>query len=112
MSSNSKLTKSQKFERALLIGSLPAGSEMALTNDGVTLLLVPQGAVNILSTAVASPDEVKIRRKVGEFNALVRWDIGACVPLPASMSLDEIAEPFGGLVWDSETGDYKVFVKE
>lgn len=112
MHSNSKLTPEQKAERKEMLAGLPSGSEMTLTNDGVTLLLVPQGAVNILSTSVASPDEVKIRRKVGEYNALVRWDVGMGVPLPVSMSLDEIAEPFGGLVWDIDKEEYKVFVKE
>lgn len=74
MFSNSKLTADQKSLRKALINMLPAGSALALSATGVTFLTIPQGAVNHVYSAVASPDEKKIRRKVGEYHALARWD--------------------------------------
>lgn len=83
MYSNSKLDRDQKAERKELMADLPAGSTMAMSADGFTALVVPAGAVNMLFTAVASPDEEKIRRKVGEYTALCRWVDGIGVPIPA-----------------------------
>lgn len=74
MPSNSKLSKIEKQVRKDMIAALPAGSSMALSDAGVTFLVVPMGAVDRVYTSVASPDEVKVRRKVGEFHALNRWD--------------------------------------
>jgi hypothetical protein len=83
MSSNSKLNKDQKADRRALIASLPAGSTMAMSTEGFTALVVPSGAVNMLYTSVASPDEQKLRRKVGEFHALMRWADGCFgTPIP------------------------------
>lgn len=77
MTSNSKLSKIQKAERKRMISALPAGATMALSDAGVTFLVVPMGAVDRVYTSVASPDETKVRRKVGEYCALVRWNTGA-----------------------------------
>ena len=76
MASNSKLTYVQKAERKDMIAALPNGSSMALSPTGVTFLVVPDGAVDRVYTSVTSPDEVKIRRKVGEYHALRRWANG------------------------------------
>ena len=74
--SNSKLTTRQKADRKDMIDSLPEGSSMALSNSGITFLVVPSGSVDRVYTSVTSPDEAKIRRKVGEYHALMRWDAG------------------------------------
>lgn len=111
MTSNSKLNDGQKQRRKDMIAMLPRGSHMGLTNTGVTILLVPAGCVQELYTSIASPDEAKIRRKVGEFYALSRWLDAMGTKIPNATSFDEIAELFGGLIWDDEQSDYKYFYK-
>lgn len=90
MPSNSKLSKIEKQARKDMIAALPGGSSMALSDAGVTFLVVPMGAIDRVYTSVASPDETKIRRKVGEFHALSRWNLG----------MDGFAVPAGH--WDAE----------
>lgn len=112
MFSNSKLTAEQKETRKNLMVALPRGSEMALTPDGVTVLIVPNGSTNLMATAVASPDEVKIRRKVGQYHALLRWADDRAIPVPALFDIGMACEPFGGMEYDAEAEEYRVFVKE
>lgn len=111
MISNSKLTPEQKAARKELLTALPRGSEMTLTPDGVTVLIVPNGSTNLMATAVASPDEAKVRRKVGQFHALMRWDVGQAIPVPATFDIDAACEPFGGPEYDENAEAYRVFVK-
>ena len=69
-----KLTKEKNIARKSLRDMLPRGSSMAYSEDtGFTLLLVPDGSVTRMFTAVASMTETKFRRKVGEYQALERW---------------------------------------
>lgn len=94
MASNSKLTKEQKTARKDMLAVLPKGSSMALSMTGITVLIVPDGAVDRVFTSVASPDEVKIRRKVGEFHALCRWfdDKGGFVMPAGFLTADQFAD--------------------
>lgn len=93
MASNSKLTPAQKADRKDMIAALPDGSSMSLSLTGVTFLVVPFGAVDRVYTSVASPDEVKIRRKVGEYHALMRWAQGQDgFALPGGWDADMLAE--------------------
>jgi hypothetical protein len=113
MSSNSKLTPDQKVFRKKVMAMLPRGSEMTLTPDGVTVLIVPNGCTNLMATSIASPDEQKVRRKVGQFHALMRWAEGQAIPVPASFGIEAACEPFGGMEYDDEDAEhYRVFVKE
>ena len=59
-----------------MLAALPAGSTIA--NDGLclTVLCVPDGIVTRVFAARIDT-EVKFRRKVGEFNALSRWNLNA-----------------------------------
>ena len=85
MFSNSKLTAEQRVERKEMLRQLPKGSTMA--NDGrTTFLCVPDGTVTRVFSSVMSEDEVKFRRKVGEFYALVRhfYDPSGGLILPGS----------------------------
>lgn len=91
MTSNSKLSKIEKQVRKDMIAALPAGSSMALSDADVTFLVVPMGAVDRVYTSVASPDETKVRRKVGEYHALMRWNLG----------MDGFALPAGQ--WDAQS---------
>lgn len=112
MSSNSKLTPEQKADRKAWLAALPRGSEMSLTPDGVTVLIVPNGATNRMVTAICSPDEVKTRRKVGQYHALVRHFDGLAIPVPASFDIFNACEPFGGVEWDEDMQKFVVFTKE
>lgn len=73
MASNSKLTQEQKGHRKTMLAVLPGVATLA--NDGarLTILAVPDGSVTRVFSSVASPDEQKFRRKVGEYYALLRW---------------------------------------
>jgi hypothetical protein len=112
MASNSKLTKEQKAERKEMLDALPRGSEMTLTPCGVTVLIVPNGCTNLMSTAVASPDEVKQRREVGQYHALLRYFDGIAIPVPMEFTIVDACEPFGGAEWCEEEADYNIFYKE
>jgi hypothetical protein len=69
-----KLTESRNEIRKEMRNLLPKGSSMAYSEDvGFTLLLVPDGSVTRMFTAVASLTETKFRRKVGEYLVLDRW---------------------------------------
>lgn len=86
MASNTKLTPDQKE----FLQDFKAGmsKNMAFGQSGrVTVLAQVTGNVVKFSTAVASPDEKKIRRKVGQFWAAGRWYHYqfAVMPLPTDI---------------------------
>lgn len=109
---NSKLTKEQKAERKEMLDALPRGSEMTLTPCGVTVLIVPNGSTNLMSTAVASIDEIKQRRKVGQYHALLRYFDGIAIPMPTEFTIVDACKPFGGAEWCEELTEYNIFYKE
>jgi len=95
MASNSKLTPDQKADRKALLANLPINSTMATSVCGVTILAVPDGNVTRFYSSVSSPDEVKIRRKVGEYWALERWLCGMDgFFLPGLWTAEEVLRPF------------------
>lgn len=73
--SNSKLTKFQKAERKSMLSDLHNNGGWLHSDHGVTLCVVPEFAGSKMarvSVSVASEDEQKVRRKVGEYWALHR----------------------------------------
>ena len=80
--SNSKLTSDQLAQRKLWISELPMGSSFAISEDGVTVLCVPEGNVVSIATSIMGADEQKFRRKVGEYHALARYFASECTILP------------------------------
>ena len=83
MASNTKLDSAQKEILRDFKAEMP--KNMAFGQSGrVTVLAQVTGNVVKFSTAVASPDEKKIRRKVGQYHAADRWynDQFAVMPLP------------------------------
>ena len=72
MNSNTKLTPDQKF----ILKSMKTMAKMQgvdLINNGeTTIAYMVKGNTVRFSTSVKSMDETKFRRKVGEYNALVR----------------------------------------
>ena len=99
MTSNSKLTPEQKAVRKELIALLPNGSSFSVNSKGVTVLCVPNGKTVEIATSILSDDEQKFRRKVGEYFALIRWNDGATIKLPADTVpvAYTFAEAMGGL---------------
>ena len=77
MSSNTKLSHGDKFLLKEFKRDNPEAA-FATSEDGrVTVLVVPHPSLNMghFTVAIASENEKKIRRKVGEFEALRRyWD--------------------------------------
>lgn len=85
MVSNTKLTADQKGELHEFKATM--SKNMAFGQYGqVTVLVELCGRVVKVSTAVASPDEKKYRRKVGEYMAMQRhaYNIYAILPTPVS----------------------------
>ncbi len=87
MASNSKLTASQKSIRKNMKVWLKeqGGSLHSFPSYGVTMVYVPafEGARGaFMSVSMASNDEQKFRRKVGEYHALIKWEGGEVVPVP------------------------------
>lgn len=73
--SNSKLTKFQKAERKSMRSELHNAGGWLHSDYGVTLSILPEFAgakMARVSVSVASEDEQKVRRKVGEYWALHR----------------------------------------
>ena len=86
MASNTKLTPMEKQDLRDFKDNM--AKNMAFGQSGrVTVLAQITGNVVKFSTAVASPDEKKIRRKVGQFHAASRWhnDSFAVMPLPTDI---------------------------
>ena len=96
MQSNSKLTDYQKSLRKQMLAQF-AG--VLATSGRVTVALERTGEkMGRFSLAIASEDERKIRRKVGEFYALNRFDDGDSQSVRLADS-DMAVEGFG---YDSE----------
>lgn len=109
MTSNTKLTQEQEFARKEMLLDLPAGSVMARTEGGHTILVVPRGNTVQVSTSICSEDENKWRRKVGEYHALNRWYNGESIPMPAhDFSIFGIATAMGDSIIRSDEGQYAV----
>lgn len=80
---NSKLTREQKEYRKEFISRLKKCAGVVVQYGNVTCVLLRTGeCMGDFSVAIASPDEQKIRRKVGEYMALYRWVQGAYQPVP------------------------------
>jgi hypothetical protein len=103
--SNSKLSAVQKSERRRLLAALPKGSVLAMSECGVTVLTIPDGAVTRMYTSVASQTEKKLRRKVGEYNVLMReYHGGGDVVLQRHMDAEGVVVDLFGGVAGTEDG--------
>lgn len=96
--SNSKLTPEQKIERKQLIEQIMRDNGEIYQNEGTgeTMVAVPEftgSRMYHVSFSFMSPDEVKFRRKVGEYWALYRYWVGESVIVP-EWKLSEFKESF------------------
>jgi len=81
MASNSKIGVFAKSELKDFKKSMPKNMAFHATGSVTVLVRVMTNCVQV-STALASPKEKKIRRKVGEFHAMARMNDGYYVALP------------------------------
>jgi hypothetical protein len=72
LASNSKLCAHAKIMRKEMIRNLPRDATFA-HDEKTTFLSVPDGKVTRVFSSVMSDDEIKFRRKVGEYHALLRF---------------------------------------
>jgi len=97
MISNSKLTKEQKEARKVRKAAIVAqGGAIVTSFDGrVTLAFVPefQGSRMLaVGVSVASPNERKIRAKVGEYHALDNLMFGNAIKVPDGVDMYALAD--------------------
>lgn len=95
MASNTKLNQTEKEILREFKAEMP--KNMAFGQSGrVTVLAQITGNVVKFSTAVASPDEKKIRRKVGQYLAVCRWDNDqfAVMPTPPTFNGEKIVPEY------------------
>lgn len=88
MPSNSKLTREQKADLKTAEAEFLAQGGRVAVDGETTFAIMPVGNVEFVSTAVASPDEVKLRGKVGRYHALDRFANGQCTPFPLGYMAD------------------------
>ena len=81
MASNTKLTRAQKDELKAFKAIMPKNMTFG-AHGSVTVLAEVDTNVVRFATSVASPDETKIRRKVGEYCAMQRWQEGQTAMAP------------------------------
>ena len=82
MASNSKLTPNQKICLKTVLRPMQARKGIRLArNETTTMAFMERGNTVEFSLSVASPDEMKFRRKVGDFWALTRFDCGETVKM-------------------------------
>ena len=89
--SNSKLDKIQKAERKSMLSELHNAGGWLHSDYGVTLCVVPEFAGSKMarvSVSVASEDEQKVRRKVGEYWALHRMMHCEFIRVPVESVVD------------------------
>ena len=90
--SNSKLSKFQKQELKAFKAANPTAIFTSFPN-GVTLLTVANISYSggRFSVSIASQDEKRLRRKVGEFHAAMRFESGESLPYGFGADLELIA---------------------
>jgi hypothetical protein len=92
MSSNSKLNDLQKYELREMKTGFGYENGVIAQVEGATIVLTRTGETSgKFSVSMASLDEKKIRRKVGEFHALSRWMNGDELPCRLA-SKERVAE--------------------
>ena len=74
MRSNTKLTTQQKMDRKLMLAQFTADGGTIGAEAPMVVVFMPTGSNTAeIATAMASPEEKKFRRKVGEYHALTRF---------------------------------------
>jgi hypothetical protein len=77
--SNSKLSVGQKEDRKILKITMP--SVKLVNNQQTTIAFQEKGNTVEFALSVMSDNEKKFRAKVGEYNALMRFEVGQTVAM-------------------------------
>lgn len=93
--SNSKLDTHQKQELREMRASQKGVK--VITNGETTIAYKNMGKVVSFATSVSAPEEKKFRRKVGEFYARLRWDLG-CIAIMTPSDFDVLTGEMGYLL--------------
>ncbi len=101
MFSNTKLTKEQKeIRKAHKAALIEAKGAIVTSPDGtVTVAFMPEfegSRMLSIGVSVASPNEQKIRRKVGEYHALDNLMFGCSIKVPDGTDMDVLADVISG----------------
>lgn len=90
MTANSRLTKNQKAERRAHLHTLFHAYGDIASSGRYTVAKMPEffgSKMARYSVSVCSKDEIKFRRKVGEYHALVRlFNWNECITLPNNIT--------------------------
>lgn len=95
--SNSKLTKFQKVSRKVMLADLRSALGSIATVGRFTVAIMPEfpgSSMARMSVSFASEDEQKIRRKVGEYHALIRLHNLESVPVPIGFDATDMANQY------------------
>jgi hypothetical protein len=97
MISNSKLTSAQKEIRKAHKEALVAqGGAIVTSSDGsVTVAFMPEfegSRMLMVGVSIASPHELKIRRKVGEYHAMDNLMFGNVIKVPDGVDMHALAD--------------------
>lgn len=94
--SNSKLTPQQKQTLLSMRRDFVREGGTLASLAPMTVACMPTGTNTAeISTAIASPNEKKFRRKVGEYHALMRYYDGRTVSVPKGYGALGYAESLG-----------------
>lgn len=106
MSSNSRLNVLQKGARKHMLSILTdaMGAVIASEDERVTIAFMPEfegSRMLRVAVSVASPDEIKIRRKVGEYHALDKLFDSEFIRVPDGTNMYALAQVISGMdiIW-------------
>lgn len=97
--SNTKLTKIENTERKEMKAEFLADGGYLFSHGRVTLAAMPMGNTFRVAVSIASPDEQKIRRKVGEYHAMLAFDCGETIPVDIHADLQQLAYAIQGVYY-------------
>lgn len=87
---NTKICKISKMRLAEFKDGNPTVNFLFCRYDGVTVLEMrefPGSKMKLVSVAIASTDEVKNRRSVGEYKAMEKFENGEFIKVPFEFNL-------------------------
>lgn len=101
--SNSKLNSVQKtLRKNMLVKFTGEGGEIfSFSEHRTTVAIVPEftgSKMSRVSVSICSPDEVKFRRKVGEYFALDKLFVGEYVVVPTPNQTEYFAKEFAKVI--------------
>ena len=94
--SNTKLSTGEKLERKDMKAEFLANGGQLFSHGRVTLAAMPMGNTFRVAVSIASLDEQKVRRKVGEYYALLAFEWGETIPADIEADFTQLADAIQG----------------